>query len=307
MGTGYANNEGGVTEKLVKHYEDRSRNVGLVIVEHSFVAQSGRASSTQLGIHNDGLIPGLTQLVDAVHRNDAPVAIQLNHGGGTSSSEITGVRPLAPSAVMHPRRGKEIPEELSESEIEDIIIDYKNAARRAINAGFDAVEIHGAHGYLLSQFLSPITNKRRDDYGGTLENRARLSCTIIEEMKRDLGSNSIILYRLGADDIYPGGMPLSEGVKAGRMIADSGVNIIDISGGIGGGGMDDLKGPGYFVPHAAAVKEVVEIPVIGVGGIQTAAEADQIIRSGKVDLVAIGRAILEEPEWAKQALKELGA
>jgi 2,4-dienoyl-CoA reductase-like NADH-dependent reductase (Old Yellow Enzyme family) len=289
----------------VKHYSDRSRNIGLVIVEHSFIAQSGRASLTQLGIHSDNLIPGLTQLVDAIHRNDAPVAIQLNHGGGTSSSEITGTLPLAPSAVMHPRRGKEMPEELSESKIEDIILDYRTAAQRAIKVGFDAVEVHGAHGYLLSQFLSPITNKRRDNYGGSLENRARLSCTILEEIKRDLGSDSILLYRLGVDDLYPGGMPLSEGVEVSRMIADSGVDIIDISGGIGGGGMDDLKGPGYFVPHAAAVKEVVEIPVIGVGGIQTAVEADTIIRSGKVDLVAVGRAILKDPEWATQALKEL--
>ncbi len=223
-----------------------------------------------------------------------------------TSSYVTGVPPHAPSSVMHPR-GKEMPEELSVDEIEDIMKNFKDAARRAVEAGFDAVEIHGAHGYLLSQFLSPITNKRRDEFGGTLENRVRLSCTIIEEIKRELGANSLVLYRLGVDDLIYGGLPLSEGVDAARMIVEKGVDVLDISGGLGGGGMDDLKGPGYFVPHAAAVKEAVDVPVIGVGGIQIAAEADAIIRSGRVDLVAVGRAMLKDPKWATRALEDLAS
>ncbi len=200
MATNYATNDGGVTDKLVKHYVDRSKNIGLLIVEHTFVAQRGRAKLTQLGAHTDDVIPDLARLVDEVHKHDTPIAIQLNHGGGTTSNEVTGAPPMAPSSEMHPR-GKEMPEELSVDEIEDIIKNFKDAARRAVEAGFDAVEIHGAHGYLLSQFLSPITNKRRDKFGGTLENRVRISCTIIEEIKRELGANSLVLYRRGVDDL----------------------------------------------------------------------------------------------------------
>jgi 2,4-dienoyl-CoA reductase-like NADH-dependent reductase (Old Yellow Enzyme family) len=307
MGTGYAGFEGEVTEKLLKHYADRSSNLGLLIVEHSFIAPQGRMSTNQLGIYSDDLIPGLTRLVEVVHENGTPIAIQLNHGGGMSSSEITGYKPMAPSSVMHPHRGVEIPHQLSLVEIEDIIDYYRNAARRGFEAGFDAIQVHGAHGYLLGQFHSPITNKRLDDYGGPLVNRVRLSRRIVEEVKQELGSNFPVLYRIGVEDslLYPGGLTLKEGVEAAKMIVEAGVDIIDVSGGLGGGRPEYLKGPGFYVPHAAAVKEVVDIPVIGVGGIQTAEEADRIIMSGRVDLVAVGRAYLSEPKWATIATQTL--
>jgi 2,4-dienoyl-CoA reductase-like NADH-dependent reductase (Old Yellow Enzyme family) len=307
MGTGYAGFEGEVTEKLLKHYADRSSNLGLLIVEHSFIAPQGRMSTNQLGIYSDDLIPGLTRLVEVVHENGTPIAIQLNHGGGMSSSEITGYKPMAPSSVMHPHRGVEIPHQLSLVEIEDIIDYYRNAARRGFEAGFDAIQVHGAHGYLLGQFHSPITNKRLDDYGGPLVNRVRLSRRIVEEVKQELGSNFPVLYRIGVEDslLYPGGLTLKEGVEAAKMIVEAGVDIIDVSGGLGGGRPEYLKGPGFYVPHAAAVKEVVDVPVIGVGGIQTAKEADSIIKSGRVDLVAVGRAYLSEPKWATIATQTL--
>jgi len=305
MGTGYAGTKGEVTEKLLKHYADRSSVLGLLIVEHSFVAPQGRAGPNQLGVHSDDLIPGLTRLVEAVHENGTPIAIQLNHGGGMSSSEVTGSQPVAPSPVMHPHRGVEIPHQLSLVEIEGVIDCFRDAARRGFEAGFDAVEVHGAHGYLLGQFHSPVTNKRLDEYGGALENRVRLSRRIVEEVKRDLGSNFPVFYRIGVEDAdpYPGGIALQEGVEAARMIVGAGVDVIDVSGGLGGGRPEGLKGPGFFVPHAAAVKEVVDVPVIGVGGIQTAEEADRIIRSGRVDLVAVGRAYLSEPRWATIAAR----
>jgi 2,4-dienoyl-CoA reductase-like NADH-dependent reductase (Old Yellow Enzyme family) len=305
MGTNYADNRGEVTEKLLKHYADRSRDLGLLIVEHSFVTQQGRASMNQLGIHSDDLISGLTKLAEVVHENDTPIAIQLNHGGGTTNREVTGFQPVAPSPVMHPRRGTELPHELRMDEIERIADCFREAARRAAEAGFDAVEVHGAHGYLLGQFVSPLTNKRQDEFGGALENRVRLSCLIIEEIKRELGSNFPVLYRIGVDDIYPGGLTLRDGVKAAKMIVDKGVDVIDVSGGLCGDRPKGLEGPGFFVPHASAVKEAVEVPVIGVGGIKTAEEADDIIKSDRVDLVAIGRAILSEPDWATKSIKEL--
>jgi 2,4-dienoyl-CoA reductase-like NADH-dependent reductase (Old Yellow Enzyme family) len=307
MATGYAMDEGEVTEKHLKHYSDRSDDLGLLIVEHSYVTPQGKASEKQLGIYSDELVPGLTKLVNIIHEKDTPVAIQLNHGGGISSSDITGSQPVAPSPVKHPHRGMEQPKELTLLEIEEIINNFTEAARRSYEAGFDAVEVHGAHGYLLNQFHSPATNKRLDEYGGSLDYRATLSCRIVKAIKQELGSNFPVLYRLGVEDSaqFTGGLSLKEGVEAAKLISSSGVDIFDISGGIGGGRPEGLVGPGFFVTHASAVKKVVDVPVIGVGGIRTAEEADTIIRSGKVDLVAIGRAYLSQPEWAKIAYQIL--
>jgi 2,4-dienoyl-CoA reductase-like NADH-dependent reductase (Old Yellow Enzyme family) len=307
MGTGYADTKGEVTEKLLKHYTDRSRDLGLLIVEHTYVAPQGRAGPNQLGIYSGDMVPGLTRLVEAVHEKGTPIAIQLNHGGGMSKSEVTGSKPVAPSPVVHPHRGVETPRQMSHDDIEGVISSFRDAARRANEAGFDAIEVHGAHGYLLGQFHSPVTNKRQDEFGGSLENRVRLSRRIVAEIKRDLGPDYPVLYRIGVEDAAPfsGGLSLQDGVESARMIVEAGVDIIDVSGGIGGGRPEGLEGPGFYVPHAAAVKGVVDVPVIGVGGIQTAEEASMIVRSGRVDLVAVGRAYLSEPRWATIAVKEL--
>ena len=307
MGTGYADTKGEVTEKLLKHYVDRSSDLGLLIIEHSYVVPQGRGGTNQLGIYSNDMIPGLTRLVDAVHEQGTPIAIQLNHCGGMSNSETTGFQPVAPSPVLHPHRGVETPRQMSHDDIEGVISSFKDAALRAYKAGFDAVEVHGAHGYLLGQFHSPITNKRQDEYGGPLKNRVSLSRRIIEEIKQDLGGNYPVLYRIGVEDAaqYPRGLTLQDGVEAARMMVESGVDIVDVSGGFGGGRPEGLEGPGFFVPHAAAVKRVVDVPVIGVGGIQTAEEANKIISSGRVDLIAVGRAYLSEQRWATIAVKEL--
>jgi 2,4-dienoyl-CoA reductase-like NADH-dependent reductase (Old Yellow Enzyme family) len=307
MGTGYADTKGEVTEKLLKHYTDRSRDLGLLIVEHSYVEPQGKVGTNQLGIYSNSMISGLTRLVEAVHEKGTSIAIQLNHGGGTSNSKVTGSQPVGPSPVVHPQRGVETPRQMGRDDIEAVIGSFRDAAHIAYEAGFDAVEVHGAHGFLLGQFHSPVTNKRQDEYGGSLGNRVRLSKSIVTEIRRDLGDTFPVLYRIGIEDAapYSGGLTLQEGVEAARLLVEAGIDIVDVSGGLGGGRPEGLVGPGFFVPHAAAVKEVVDVPVIGVGGIQTAEEADRIIRSGRVDLVAVGRAYLHEPRWATIAIKEL--
>jgi 2,4-dienoyl-CoA reductase-like NADH-dependent reductase (Old Yellow Enzyme family) len=258
MATMLANQGGEVTDRLVKHYVERSEDLGLLIVEHSYVTQRGRVMLNQIGAHSDDLISGLARLVEAVHENDTPIALQINHAGGTTTRDVCGAQPIAPSSVMHPRRGQELPRQLNKDGIEDVICSFRDAARRAMKAGFDAVEVHGAQDFLLGQFLSPLTNKRRDEFGGPLENRVRLPCRIIEEIRRDLGSHFPILYRIGVDDMFQGGLTLKEGVGTAEMIAERGVDIMDVSGGLVGGRPEALEGPGYFVPHAAAVKNVVE-------------------------------------------------
>lgn len=305
MATGLSTFRGEVTGRMVEHYAERSEDLGLLIVEHAYITPEGRLSPNQPGIHSESMIPGLRRLVEAVHEKGTPIVLQINHAGGATTREVCGVQPLAPSALVHPSRGQELPRAMSVQEVEDVIQAFGEAARRTAEAGFDAVEIHGAHGFLLSQFLSPLTNKREDDYGGPLENRARLPLRIIEEIKDYLGPDFPILYRLGAEDMMPGGLTLDEGVRAAKMIAKKGVSIIDVSGGLIGSRPERVKGPGFFVPQAAAVKEATGTPVIGVGGIKKAEEANTIIKSGKVDLVAIGRAILGEPRWAAKAVSNL--
>ena len=304
MATEFSTSKGEVTDRLMKHYTERAKDLGLLIVEHTYVTPEGRVSSHQLGVYSDELVPGLKKLVETIHTHGTPTALQITHGGSAATRAVCGVQPLAPSPVTLPRGG-EMPRALSQDEIRRIVKAFTEAACRASEAGFDAVEIHGAHGFLLSQFLSPLTNKRTDDYGGPLENRLRLALEIITGIKEELGSSFPLLYRLGAEDLFPGGLSLEEGARAAKIIADASVNIIDVSGGLGGSRPAGLEGPGYFVPQAAAVKKVAKVPVIGVGGITTAEDADIIIRSGKVDLVAVGRAILKDPEWASKAIRSM--
>ena len=305
MATEFSTQRGEVTDRLVEHYVERARDLGLLIAEHAYVSTEGRLRLHQPGVYSDDLIPGLERLVEAVHAHGTPIALQINHAGGATTGEACGVQPLAPSPLMHPTRGRELPRALSKEEVEEIIEAFKEAARRAAEAGFDAVEVHGAHGFLLNQFMSPLTNRRSDEFGGPLENRIRLPIMIVERIRKKLGGDFPLLYRLGAEDMLPGGLTLEEGVEAAKMIAGKGVDIIDVSGGLIGSRPSGSERPGFFVPQAAAVREATGIPVIGVGGIKTAEEADAIIRSGRVDLVAVGRAILKDPRWASKAVNSL--
>lgn len=306
MYTGKASNEGQVTEELIEHYFERASGIGLQIVECAGISQTAIAFSRMIRIDSDDFITGLEKLVRRVHQRGAQITLQLGHAGGAyTSRELLGCQPLAPSAVMIPGKGREAPRAMTNDEIKEVINDFSEAGRRAYEAGFDAVEIHGAHATLLSQFLSPITNRRDDEYGGSLENRARISVRVIDGIRKELGEEYPILYRIGVEDMLPGGLNLDEGVRAAQMIVDAGADITDVSGGLCGHIHPENKGPGYYVPQAVAVKKAVGVPVIGVGGIKTPEEADEIIRSGKVDLVAIGRAILNDQNWASKAVDSL--
>jgi len=302
MATNKATSDGGVTEAHIKHYTERARGVGLIIVEHSYVTSGGKLSPTQLGIYDDRLIPGLLKLVKAVHRHRTPIAIQINHAGGKVTSSVIGTQPLGPSRVPI---FKETPRELDVDEIDELVEAFAHAARRVVEAGFDAVEVHGAHGFLLNQFLSPLTNRRSDRYGGSLENRARFPLHVLERVRKEIGRDSPLLYRLGADDFREGGLSLEDTKAFAKMLGNSGVDTIDVSGGIVGTSPPGLSGQGYLFPLAEGIKQAVKVPVIGVGGITEAEFADKAVREGRVDLVAVGRALLADPKWAVKAAKTL--
>ncbi len=212
------------------------------------------------------------------------------------------MQPVAPSPIPA-SEDAEIPRELSVEEIGDIVKGFGDAARRAVAAGFDAVEIHGAHGHLLNQFLSPLANRRTDLYGKDLEGRMRFPLEVVREV-RDVVKDRPLLFRLGADDRMPGGLTLEDGKKIAVKLASEGIDVIDVSGGLCGHLPSDLKEEGFFVHLAEGIKNVVEIPVIAVGGIVSMDFADRIILDGRTDLVAVGRAMLRDPDWAAKAIAQ---
>src|SRR5512139_3404031 len=175
MATAKAEPDGRVSQALLDYYEEKSRGgyISLIIIEHSYITPEGKANSNQLSVSDDAVIPGLSKLADVIHRNGSKAAMQINHAGSAALKEVMGTTPLAPSATTNPRRG-DMPREITQKEIGNIVNAFKDASRRVKEAGFDAVEIHSAHGYLLNQFLSPLTNKRTDEYGGDIANRIRI-------------------------------------------------------------------------------------------------------------------------------------
>lgn len=304
MANNMATEQGEITPKLVEHYLARAKaEVGLLIVEHAYVVPMGRVNKNQLGMHDDRVIPGLRELVDAVHAAGARIGSQITHAGGAATSEVLGAIPEAPAAVRHPR-GTEVPRELGVKELAVLAKAFATAARRVKAAGFDMVEIHGAHGYLLNQFYSPLTNRRKDAYGGDREKRLRFPLEVVEAVRREVGPDFPVFYRLGADDLMPGGLTAEDAKFAAPRLVEAGVDLLDVSGGLGGSRPEGAK-PGYFVPLAIAVKSVVQGPVLVTGGIREPEFADQIIRDGKADLVGIGRALLADPEWARKAVAAL--
>jgi len=304
MATELATEKGEVTDEMIKHYDERSKAPGIVIVEHTYVMLNGKASLKQLGIYSDELISGLSRLAETIKKNGAVALIQLNHAGGRTSSSIIGEKPIAPSRIKIPPLTEE-PREITLQDIINIKEAFKKAAERAVKAGFDGVEIHGAHGFLLNQFFSPITNKRLDAYGGTLEKRMRLPLEIVRDVREIIGEKKILSYRLGADDLMPGGITIKDSIKMALKLEEEGVDIINVSGGLCGSRPPQLTGQGYFIPQAEEIKRNVKIPVIGVGGIKDPDYANELVKMGKVDMVAVGRAMLENPKWAEEALKRV--
>ena len=306
MATGMATEDGEVTDKHLKHYTVRARGgVGLIIIEHTYVSEDGKLSRGQLGLYDDRLISSLKRLVEAIHAQGTKVIIQLTHGGAKASSNIAGRQPYGPSNIILPN-STEPPRSLTVPEIKTLVTKFGNAAYRAVEAGVDSVELHGAHGFLLCQFLSPYANKRHDEYGGDLAKRLIFPSEVIKEVKTRLRKNMPLFYRFGADDMLEGGLTREEAKLAAQHLEQIGVDVFDVSGGIAGDGQRSFTEQGYFVPLAAGIKEVVKVPVIGVGKITEPEYADRIIREEKVDMVAVGRTLLSNPDFPRQSAQKLG-
>ena len=298
MQSGRASFEGAVTNRVINFYARRATGVGLIIVEHAYVSHAGKLSAKQLGIYDDSLIGGFEKLASAVHAAGAPVVQQITHAGAVANKKVIGTQPAGPTACGKARA-------LQVNEMEEIAKEFTAAAERAVKAGFDGVELHGAHGYLLNQFFSPLMNKRDDEYGGSLEGRIRYPLLVVERMRKVLG-RKLLLYRLGADDLAPNGTSIEDSKIFAKRLEEAGVDIIDVSGGMCGAEPKQLRRlKGYFVPQAAAIKKAVDVPVVGVGKITDVDFAQKLVREGTVDLVAVGRALWADAEWAEKAANKL--
>lgn len=281
--------------------------VGLVIGEMAYVSRNAASAPGQLGIYGDNLIPGLKRMTDSVHKNGTPVIIQLVHSGLFTSPILTGSIPLGPSSLETPD-GK-VGLEMSIEEIGETIDAFRDAAVRAKEAGFDGVQIHAAHGWLLSQFLSPFFNKRKDEYGGSLENRAKIVMEITRSIRDAVGNNFTVLVKINSDDFLPGGFNEEEMLEVSLMLEKEGVDAIEISGGTIGallmGNADGSFSPVtkkgvYYLEAARLYKEKIKVPLILVGGIRTFETANELVKSGITDYVSLCRPLIREPDLIKK-------
>ncbi len=299
--------EGGfVTDQTTEHYRRLGRsNAGLIFVEYSYIHQTGKGETNQLGVDSDSNIPGLKQIAAVLHESSALAGLQLVHVGGKTTTELTGTPLMGPSAVSVPVKGwePEMPQPMTEDQIQKWIEWFLAAAGRAVSAKFDFVELHAAHGYGLNQWLSPLTNKRTDTFGGTIEGRSHLLLKIAARIKATF-PNLLLSIRLPAQDHLDGGLTIGEMAWTVSQLESIGVDLIDVSSGIGGWKRPEGRsGQGYLVGDAAQLKAHTAVPVMGVGGIETGDFIDGILGTAQVDFAAVGRAILKDPEnWGRQNL-----
>ncbi len=306
MATAKADEEGQITEEVLAYYREKSSggHLGLLITEHNYVSPEGKAHKGHMSIARDADIAGHRRLVEAIHANNTLVFAQINHGGIAASTKITGMPVLGPSPVNRYHKD-EMPVEMTTEDIRRITADFASAAVRIKEAGYDGVEIHAAHGYLLNQFFSPLTNQRTDEYGSdSLVHRLRLLLEVVAAVRSAIGNDYPLAVRLGACDYRDGGITKEEGIQAAKQLAEAGVDLLDISGGLCGFMRPDSRKPGYFGELAAAIKEVVDIPVILTGGIKKRNIADELLAEGKADLIGVGRSILKNSAWAAEAMAQ---
>jgi 2,4-dienoyl-CoA reductase-like NADH-dependent reductase (Old Yellow Enzyme family)/thioredoxin reductase len=305
MGTLFARWDGIVTERQINHYHIMARGgVGLVVVEYAYVHPSGQVYNGQLAVDRDQTIDGLRKLAHTIKSEGAAAALQLVHGGRVCFPEVTGSLPLAPSTI--PSVGQALPRAVVIEEIKTLEKSFADAATRAKEAEFDIVELHMTHGYLIHSFLSPLTNQRTDSYGGSLINRARFPLEVLKSVKMAVGDTVQITCKITGSDYIDGGLTVEDAQIFAKHLEDAGAAGLIVSGGMKNE-TDHMVTPPMSVPRgfrvelAQKIKNAVSIPVATVGRINDPIFANEIIHDGKVDMVAVGRALLADPEWPQKA------
>ncbi|MFA7416507.1 MAG: FAD-dependent oxidoreductase [Rhizobium sp.] len=307
MGTNYSNPDGSVSQQLIDYYVERAKGgFGLIIVEVAAVDPLAKAAPYQSALWSDDFIPGWSSLVEQVHEHGAKIALQLHHAGRQTLKQIIGAQPVAPSPLPCPML-REVPRELATEEVHEIIAKFRDAAVRAQTAGFDAVELHGAHGYLIAQFMSSETNRRFDEFGGDIASRMKFPVEIVKSIKNAAGNDYPVLFRISGDEKTAGGWTLQDTRVAVRILEKAGVDALNVSVGTYGSyaymvAPAAAHQPGYNVYAAAEVKECVRVPVIAVGRINNPYLAQDIVDSGKADFVALGRESICDPDFPNKVM-----
>jgi 2,4-dienoyl-CoA reductase-like NADH-dependent reductase (Old Yellow Enzyme family) len=299
-----ADEDGFVTESLMELYEDLSRGgIGLMITGNALVHPSGRTIPQMLCVHSDIYIQGLRKLTAAVHELEGVIALQVTHGGRQSFPILLGGNdPLAPSAV-YDTSTKIMPRAMTDKEIWEIIDAFADAARRARIAGFDAVQIHGAHGYLVSEFLSPYTNRRDDYWGGDQERRFHFVEEVYKAIRKEVGDDYPLLIKMNADDLMEGGLKVDEAVRIAVRLEELGMDAVEVSGGMYESSQKtaqpDILEPedeAYFRDRGKAFKGKLHIPVILVGGMRSRSVMEDVLQKGEADLISLARPLVREPD-----------
>ncbi len=297
--------EGNITDAIIEHYRRRANSgVSMVIVEACAVSPEGIVSPHQGRIFHDRFIDGFARLSEAIKKEGAIAGIQIHHSGRQTSPRVIKQPPFAPSPLPCPTiKGDVRP--LTKEEIREIVKRFGDAAVRAVKAGFDLVEIHGAHGYLINQFLSRFSNIRTDEYGGGIENRARFAKEIVEEIRSRIGNDFPLSFKISAQEFVPNGLTTEESIEIIRILIDAGIDMVQVSAGCDAT-PEWICQPMYMkkaclVDSAASIKKAISIPVMSVGRINDPEMADEIVSSGWADLICMGRAILADPELPKKA------
>lgn len=306
---GLADKEGRVTPKLIEMLVELAKGeVGLIISSYAVVSPEGQSGQWQLAVHDDSFLPGLREMVQAVHASGGKIVLQIAHGGCFALPDLTGVEPIGPSDLDE--EGHLRCRSVSRQEIASLISAFTQAAVRAKQAGFDAVQIHAAHGYLLSQFLSPVFNRRMDEYGGSLENRARILLEVVHGIRSAVGNDYPLLVKLNSEDFLEGGLTREEAVLVAAMLEQASINALELSGGtlaspkkmlpVRPGKLETRENEVYYREAARLCKKQLTIPLILVGGIRSYEAAEDLVRNGAVDYISLSRPLICEPGLAKR-------
>ncbi len=306
---GMASEDGACTSQLLRLTTDLAKGgVGLIISSHAYVRKDGQAGPWQLGVYTDELVAGLKDMTRAVHDNGSRILLQIAHAGFFANDKLIGKAPLALSQV--PEFSKSPRQVMSEEEIGNLVKAFGQAAKRAMNAGFDGVQIHAAHGYLLSQSLSPAFNKREDSYGGSIENRCRFLLEVLAEVRSIVGTDFPVLVKLNSEDCVEGGLTLKDSLQVGKMLQERGIDAIELSGGtfLSGvlspsrSGISNTEREAYFRHAAKEFKSNIKVPLILVGGNRSFELAEHLIEDGYADYISMSRPFIREPalinRWA---------
>ena len=302
---GMADVDGSCTVSLTELMVELARGgVGMIISSHAYVRREGQAGPLQLGIYGDELLSGLSDMTDAVHKANGRIVLQLAHAGCQAAYSLTGLEAVGPSAV-----GSIPSREMTTDEIRQTVEAFGSGATLAKRAGFDGVQIHAAHGYLLSQFLSPFYNKRQDNYGGSLQNRARMVLQVLQSVRAAVGDSFPVLIKMNSEDFVDGGLSVDEMVQVALMLEKDGIDAIELSGGTMSSGKygpvrrakrQSEENDVYYLGAARRYKETVKVPLLLVGGIRSYEVAEKLVDEGSADYIALSRPLIREPRLINQ-------